>query len=480
MENSPSVRRALVWSFAERYTSLLVTIASTMILARILTPAQIGIFSLCAAVTAVAGILRDFGVSEYLIQEKQLTECKMRAAFAIAILVAWTIAAVVLLGRNIIANYYGEPGIAEVLAVLSLNFFILPFASPAFALLNREMAFRKIFAVQTTSSVAHAITAIGLAMNGYSYLSLAWATVANSAIQAVLIGFMRPKETLLMPSLREAKAVFSYGSMFVTSRIIETFTRNAHEFIIAKQFGFASVGQFSRALGLIELFYTNVTTAILRVATPAFAANHRAGLSHVETYSKGTAIFTSISWPFFCFVALMSYEIIHLLFGPQWDAAVPIAMILSFSMIPSNLVALAPNILSATGHVKTRLKITLFTSPVHLSFIFLASFLSVEAIATAWGLSNMILTSLYILNLSRIFGTTIIQLLRPCFLSAFIALVTITTQALVLNLSRSIEMPPIINILLVAISGAIAWYTTLRITKHPTHVELHNIWQRMF
>ncbi|MFY7940899.1 MAG: oligosaccharide flippase family protein, partial [Burkholderiaceae bacterium] len=95
MKSKLSARAALAWSFGERYASLVVTIASTMVLARLLTPKQVGIYSLCAALTAVAGILRDFGVSEYLIQEKNLTREKMQAAFGIALTVAWSIAALV-------------------------------------------------------------------------------------------------------------------------------------------------------------------------------------------------------------------------------------------------------------------------------------------------------------------------------------------------------------------------------------------------
>ena len=125
-----TLRNSLVWSFAERYLSLLITIGSTLILARILTPTQIGIFSMCAAVTAVAGILRDFGISEYLIQEKDLTRQKLKAALGIALGVAWSIGAVVFVSRSVIADYYQEQGLSDVLAVLTLNFLILPFASP--------------------------------------------------------------------------------------------------------------------------------------------------------------------------------------------------------------------------------------------------------------------------------------------------------------------------------------------------------------
>lgn len=450
-----------------------------MILARLLTPAQIGIFSLCAAVVAVAGILRDFGISEYLIQEKQLTQDKMRAAFTLALIVAWTIAIVVFSCRNIIADYYAEEGIAEVLTVLSLNFVIIPFASPAFALLNREMAFRKIFAAQITSNAIHAATSITLAVLGYSYMSLAWASVASTLMQTVLLGFLRPRESFLMPGLKDAKTVLAYGSMFVTSRVIETFTRNAHEFVIARQFGFASVGIFSRAFGLIELFYTNVSSAVLRVATPAFADNHRAGNALAPAFARGTAILTSIAWPFFGFIALMSHEIIRVVFGPQWDAAAPIASVLAVAIMPHYLLALGPNLFAATGHVRRRLKISLWFSPVHLIGVLVASNISLEAVASVWGLSSLLMFMLYVHHLRQILNVSATELYKPSLFSMLVAGISICAQGLAWVLCDMIELHAIPMILIVILGGGLAWIAAAKRFQHPAYYEFIRIIGRL-
>ncbi len=473
-----TLRNALLWSFAERYASLLITISSTLILARILTPTQIGIFSMCAAVTAVAGILRDFGVSEYLIQEKNLTQGKLKAALGTAMLVAWSIGALVFVSRNLIANYYQEQELAEVLSVLSLNFLILPFASPAFALLSREMAFRKVFAVQTTSNAVQSVAAVVLAYQGYGTMSLAWAPVLGVLVQTVMLAFLRPHGTLLLPSLKGARTVLRYGSMFASSRLIETFTRNAHEFVVARQFGFAAVGLFSRAFGLVELFHTNVASAILRVATPSYAADHRAGLQLVEAFARGTSIFTSIAWPFFGFVALMSVDLIRVLFGPQWDAAAPIATILATAVMPTYLYALGPNILAATGHVKRRLKISLLFSPVHLVGIFLASFISLQTVAAVWFMSNLLMLGLYVYHLRQVLNVNTRALFSPCLGSLALAFVSVLAQVITLLAGRSLDMAPLLLLAVVAASGGVSWLLAARALHHPVYDEVVHLLKR--
>ncbi|MFQ5784611.1 MAG: oligosaccharide flippase family protein [Alphaproteobacteria bacterium] len=81
-----SVRKSLVFSFVESYGRLLLNFAPAVILARLLTPAEIGIFSLSVAFIGLAHMLREFGVMNFLVQEKDLTEDKMRTAFTVAFL----------------------------------------------------------------------------------------------------------------------------------------------------------------------------------------------------------------------------------------------------------------------------------------------------------------------------------------------------------------------------------------------------------
>lgn len=480
MNSKLSVRGALLWSFGERYASLIITVASTMILARILTPAQIGVFSLCAAVVAVAGILRDFGISEYLIQEKQLTQDKMRAAFTLALIIAWTIAIIVFSSRNIIADYYAEEGVSEVLTVLSLNFVILPFASPAFALLNREMAFRKIFAAQISSNAIHAATSITLAVLGYSYMSLAWASVASTLMQTVLLGFLRPRESFLMPGLKDAKTVLAYGSMFVTSRIVETFTRNAHEFVIAKQFGFISVGLFSRAFGLIDLFYTNFTSAMLRVTTPLFANDLRNGNDLSLRYASSTSILTVFAWPFLGYLALMSSEIILVLFGPQWGEAAPVVSILALSMFPNYLVTLGPSLLSATGHVKRRLLLTVCYTPVHLIAILVASSFGLLAMAAAFGITSLVGFTMYAYQLPRIFGCTARRLFGSSGKSALVATLSIAAQAVAHTVCLAYQINSLLALILVGMAAFLAWLLAANFVAHIAYIEIIRFFQSKF
>jgi O-antigen/teichoic acid export membrane protein len=472
MSKSPSVRGALAWSFAERYLSLLITVPTTMILARLLTPTQVGVYSLCAVVTNLASILRDFGVSEYLIQERELDREKLRSAFTITLLMAWSIALVILGGRFLLADWYHEPLLADLLLVLSLNFVMLPLASPSFALLNREMAFHKIFMVQVSANAANSATSIALAWSGHGAMSLAWGPVVGIAVQVAILVWLRPRDALLMPRLRGAGRQLRFGAMFTGSRLVESGSRNGHELIIGKVFGFTSLGLFSRATGLIDLLGQTVSSAILRVATPALAADHRAGHSLVGPYAKGTAIFTGIAWPFMGGVALMSSDIIALLFGKQWLEAAPLATLLALAGLPYALTMLAPNALAATGQIRRRLSVALWYGPTHLACVGIAAFWNLHAVAAVFVIGNLVQVAMYTRHLTEVLKATPRELFAPSWVSVQLALGCCAGLGLAQLASYELSLPLIPRIALCVVAGAGAWLACAALLRHPAMTEV--------
>ena len=462
-----SVRGALLWSFAERYTSLAVTIASTMLLARLLTPQQVGVFSLCAAAVTIAGILRDFGVSEYLVQEKELDDRKLRNAFGVAILLGWSVGAVIFLARDLLADYYREPLVKDVLSVLTLNFLLLPLASPAFALLTRDLAFRKIFVIQTTCNIAQAVSAVSMALLGFGTMALAWAPVISIALQILMVAWARPKQTFLMPSLRGAAGVFKYGGAFALTRVIETTSRNTHEFMLARHLGFASVGLFSRALGLLEIFYNNFTAAILRVFTPMLAEDRRQGRSIPQRYAETTVLLSSLAWPILSYIALFSHDIIATLFGSQWLAAAPAASLLAIASMLSYCTVLGPTVLISTGHVKKRLRFTLITASVHITTVVLVSRHGLEAVAGAFVLSAMVGPSLYLYALPSLLGCTRRELLRGVGKSLRLGLGFAALLGGIALALHEAHLPSLLKLLISTLAGTAIWLALAHGLRHP-------------
>ena len=140
-----SIRNAVAYSFAQRYIAFVIQLALSVVMARLLSPKETGLYALAAAAVSIAGMLRDFGVSEYVIQERELTRDGLRSAVGLSMIISWTIAVILFLIAHPLANFYKDEGILKVIYVLVLNFVFLPIGTMTFALLSKEMAFKSIF-----------------------------------------------------------------------------------------------------------------------------------------------------------------------------------------------------------------------------------------------------------------------------------------------------------------------------------------------
>ena len=95
-----TVRKALAFSVSQRFLNFAIQLGSTIVISRLITPAQTGVFSLAVGLIAIAQMFRDFGVGEFLLQERELTPDLMRAAFTIALTLGWSIGFILLLLAN--------------------------------------------------------------------------------------------------------------------------------------------------------------------------------------------------------------------------------------------------------------------------------------------------------------------------------------------------------------------------------------------
>ena len=139
-----NVKKAVFLSVGEKVIVFVIQFVSSVVLARLLSPHEIGIFSIGSLILALSHALRDLGITSYLIQERDLSPARLQTAATIAVIMSWTLALVVLALSGPVSSFYREEGVGEVLRVLAINFFFLPFGSVSMAILKRNMNFDKV------------------------------------------------------------------------------------------------------------------------------------------------------------------------------------------------------------------------------------------------------------------------------------------------------------------------------------------------
>ena len=322
-----TIRRSLAFSTLDSYVGLVLQLASTVVLSRLLTPEQAGTFAVAMVFASLASTFRDFGVAEYLIQERELDNDKLRAALSVNIAVSWTMGACMFGFAPWIADFYRTPEITTVMRVQAINFLLIPFGAVTMAWFRREMDFRPIFIANACASVANFGVSIVLALQGHGVMALAYGSLANVVTTVGCSMLLRPRGFPRWPGRRGIAAVLHFGKFASGIYIFGQIGKGAPEMIIGRAQDMAAVGMFSRAGGLVEIFHRLVLRAIMPVCLPYYAKGVRDEGTPVPALLRTMSYLTAVGWPFLLFMGIGAYAVIRLMYGGQWVDAVPLAQI---------------------------------------------------------------------------------------------------------------------------------------------------------
>jgi lipopolysaccharide exporter len=358
-----TVRRAIAFSFVESYLGIVLSLLSFVLLARLLTPAQVGLFSVAMALISITQVIRDFGLVSFLIQKKDLDTEHIASAWALALAFGATLFVLVQLGAPAIGSFYNDASLTSIARIIGLNFLVLPFNSVCLALLRRSMNFKAVMRINLSAAFCSTMLTLLLAWTGFGAFALALGAVANNAFVAVGILATGAAARLPRPALLHWREILGFGGPLTAANVITSVAMDINDLAVGKILGFQSVAIISRAQGLMNLFHRDFMTAVRNVAYPAFSQANRDGGAMEEKFIASVGNVTAVAFTFYGFAALFPLETLRLMFGPQWDQSAPLVPLFCLAGAASSLVSLVPTIMLATGHSKLVATLELIFQP---------------------------------------------------------------------------------------------------------------------
>lgn len=472
------LRKSLALSFAQKYSVTVIQIVSTVILARILTPEEIGIYSVGIAIVGMAHLLRDFGIGPYLIQEKVLTDDKIRSAFTVTLIISWAVGLMIFLLGTPLAEFYRQPGVKQVTTIVSLNFLLLPFGSPILALLNREMKFFELYVINVSSSLFSTILTITLAFYGFGFTSLAWGSVSGVVVTILLAAVYRPEAACMLPGLKSWRAVISFGSKMSVITIVGEIADRMPELAAGRFLGFAPVGIYSRAEGAVNIFSRTIMHSIAPVFMPHIAGKHRNGEDILGPYLRAVTCTTGLSWPFFLFLGIMAYPVIQIMYGDQWTAAVPLVQILCIKCFLEGLIYFFRPTLIAIQRLDDFFKLDLVIQPLRILLFILAATHSLEAIAIVAIVAPVLHIGCSCYFLGKSLGLRALDLLWSVRSSFAVAVLSGIGPMAIMETFDLSDLKGLWIALLAAIASSfLGWVAGLWVFRHPLMKELSKAFQ---
>ena len=379
-----TVRNSIVYSTLESWVSVVLQVASGVVIARLLNPEELGVFAVAAVFASLASTFRDFGVGEYLIQKTDVSDDAIRAALTVNIVISWLMSLLLLALAPVASEFYRQHGVADVMRVQAISFLLIPFGAVTMAWFRRELNFKPMFVANIWASVVSFAVAVGLALSGYGYMSLAWSSVAGVAVTVGVANYFRGSTLPRLPGVRGVGEVLRFGRFVSSIYLVGELGRGAPDLILGRLLDLSAVGMLGRAVGLVEIFQRLVLRAVMRVCLPYFAQGVREEGSPLGGFLTAMSYLTTVGWVFLLFMALASYSAIRIIYGVQWMDAVELAQILCVAAAIELAYVPAKEAMLSVGRAKESSALQLASQGMRVAGIFVA--VPFGLVGACWGL----------------------------------------------------------------------------------------------
>ena len=384
MSLKQKVISGLSWSAGSRFLAQLISWTITLIVIRLLSPADYGLMALAMVFVSFLVMLNEMGLGAAVVQCKELDHDILRSLFSLILIASGAFYLLLTVFAPLIARFYEEPRLVLLVRVLALEFLINGFSVLPRSLLTREMKFRQIGIIDLVSAISGSLTTLVLALAGYGVWSLVGGTLMIRVVSTIGLNITQPFLFLPRTNMKGAWTFFEFGGYVTISRIIWYLYSRTDILIIGKIFGKDLLGFYSVGLMLATLPMEKVSGMINQVAFPAFSSVQTEPEVFGRHFFKAVRVMSFIAFPVLWGISSISPEIVHIFLGEKWShAALPmqiIALVIPLRMINSMM---NPAVLGK-GRPGIQFIITIVPAILMPAAFFIGSFWGLLGVSLAW------------------------------------------------------------------------------------------------
>ncbi len=450
----------------------LLRVGSIVILARLLEPGDFGLVAMVTVLTGVFDIFSTAGLSAATVQKAEITDEQISSLFWTNVAVGVGLALFCFAIAPSVGQFYHDPRASTVIAALAPAFVFNALGVQHIALLQRELRYVTLSAVEIASEALSVIVAISMAYSGWGY----WALVSSSIVAplAMTIGAWLSCRWVPSAPRRNASigAMLWFGSTVTLNNLVVYGAYNLEKLLLGRYFGPDALGFYGRAYELINLPTQIINSAIGRVAFAGLSRlqDERARFKNYFLKSYSLAISITLPTTMFCFVA--ADAIIHVVLGPKWkDAAEPFRLLAPAIMV-FGIINPFGWLLQSFGLQRRSLNVALVLAPIVICAYLIGIPYGMHGVALAYSTAMVLWLvphTLWCLHGTPLTPREFLSATRPPFMAGIAAaLVAASVQHYFRN------SPELVQLIWAgaAMSSVYAWMLLFVMKQSPFYVEI--------
>lgn len=352
--------KAFFWSFVDGVGSQGSQLIITILLARLLTPADFGIIGLISVVVYLSNVIGNGGLNNSLIRKDKVTADDFTSVFIFNISIGILLYFIIFLSSGFLSNFLNLPQAEVYFKVYALSIVFTAFEQIQRVKLTIELNFKTQAKITLFSVIFSGVVALILAKLGFGVWALIAQTVVLSIIRCAIFWYVigwRPTGHFKMPLLLEH---LNFGYKLLLGNVIDVAYRYMFNLGIGKFYSVTDLGFYNQATKLTEVPSMTITTIVRRVNYPIISKLRNNDKCYFDNLINIASYITAIYLPISLWLSFNSHDIILKLLGERWIDASPFLSILAIAFFIVPLSNLLGNILSVEGRSDLYFKIRLY------------------------------------------------------------------------------------------------------------------------
>lgn len=387
---------------------------ATVVLARLVAPADYGLFALSTAVTAFLGMFTDLGLSVATVQRADITPRQVSTMFWMNSSLGLALGALVFLLAPLAARAFNTPALQGVVESVAPLFLIGGLRVQHGALLARNLSFGRIAGAELFATAAGVGAGIAAALQGWGVYALVAQALAGSLAETLALwcaGWWLPGAP---GPLAEIRAMLGMGGNLTAFSMLNYFARTADNLLIGRFLGVEPLGLYSRAYGLMMLPNTLLTAPLQRVMVPVLARLQDDHARFERAYFRAVRLLAAVVIPIGFGMAVLAEEIVLMLLGSKWTSAAPLLRVLAINTALQPLLSSTGWVYLARGRADKLLHWALFACPVIAASFVAGLPWGAQGIASAYtAVSAFVILPLGIAYACRVFNMPLWGFWKP-------------------------------------------------------------------
>lgn len=375
--------RGLAWTGSVKWASQVVTWASTLIVARILSPEDYGLVSMASVYLGVVTLLSEFGLGAAVVMLRTLDDDQIAQMNGFAVLMGLGSLLVSIGAAYPLGAFFRAPQLPAVVIAMSTVFVITSFRVVPGALLQRDLRFKDLAINDGVRALLLALAMVTFAALGFGYWTLVLGALLSSALTTVLILRLR-RHGFAWPRVQSIRHAMVFSGDVVVSRIAWYLYANADFLVAGRVLGKGPLGGYSVAWTLASVPVEKVSSLVIGVTPAVFSAvqDDLAALRrYLLTLTQGIAL---ITFPAAVGLSLVADDFVHVVLTAKWEGAIiPLRVLALYATLRSVSPLFTP-VLNAIGETRFAMWNNVLALLVLPTAFYFGSHWGTPGIALAW------------------------------------------------------------------------------------------------